>query len=169
MQTPRPDERLWQKLGRYLKAGKLIPVLGPGCVTFGQDDQPLYPWLAAQLVERLGIILPPDVIEPLDLNTVSVAHIAARGSVEDLCMELDILLDSVELTPGPLLCDLARIGQFTHFFTLGFDPLLERALSRVRYGGVRKPVVWEFSVGQAPEDLPFGTRDAPHALLGYLF
>jgi len=36
--TSGTDERLWQRLERYLKAGKLIPILGPGCVTFGKEE-----------------------------------------------------------------------------------------------------------------------------------
>jgi hypothetical protein len=165
--TPRRDE--WHRLERYLKAGKLIPVLGPGCITFGEADTPLYPWLAAQLVDRLDIALPDDLGAPLDMHTVATAHLASHGAVEELCMELDIILESVALTPGPLLRNLARIGAFSHFLTLGFDPLLERALGAVRYGGVKKPRTWEFSLGQPPEDLPFGTREAPETLLGYLF
>jgi hypothetical protein len=167
--TTGTDERLWVRLERYLRAGMLIPVLGPGCITFGEDDVPLYPWLAQQLVERLGIELPASFQRPLDLHAVACAHIAARGSVEDLSMELDILLDCAELKPSRLLCDLARIGAFTHFLTLGFDPLLECALSEVRYGGLQKPRVWSFSLGQPPEDLPFGTKNAPQTLIGYLF
>ncbi len=167
MTNPQED-RLWLKLERYLKNGSLIPVLGPGCITFGENDEPLYPWLATQLVERLGIPLANDS-NSLDLHHVASAHLAARGSVEDLCMELDILLESPDLRPGPLLRDLAKIGALTHYFTLGFDPLLERALSEVRYGGVERPCIWEFSLGATPQDLPFGLRDAPKTLLGYLF
>jgi hypothetical protein len=167
--APASDYRLWLRFERYLKAGKLIPVLGPGCITFGEDDTLLYPWLAAQLVERLGIVLPADGTNPTTIGTVTAAHLAAHGMLEDLCMELDILLDSVELKPGAVLRDFARIGAFSHFITLGFDPLLERALSQVRYGGAQKPRIWEFSLGQPPEDLPFGTKDAPHTLLAYLF
>jgi hypothetical protein len=92
----------------------LIPVLGPGCITFGDDDVPLYPWLAQQLVERLGIELPATFQPPLDLHAVACAHIAARGSVEDLSMELDILLDCAELKPGRLLRASARSLIFSH-------------------------------------------------------
>ena len=167
--TAGTDERFWVRLERYLRAGRLIPVLGPGCITFGEDDVLLYPWLAKQLVDRLNIELPPAFQPPLDLHAVACAHIAAGGSVEDLSVELDILLDSSELKPSQLLRDLARIGALTHFLTLGFDPLLECAISEVRYGGVQKPRVWDFSLGQPAEDLPFGTKDAPQTLIGYLF
>ncbi len=165
------DERLWTRLDRYLKAGKLVPVIGPGCITFGEDDRPLYPWLAQKLVERLGIELPQGVQPPYDLHTVAATHLK-RGTIEDLCTELDVLLDANApdvLQPGPLLRDLARIAPFTHYFTLGFDPLLERAIEKMRYGGLKKPRVWEFSLGQPAEDLPFGPKDAPETLVGYLF
>src|SRR4029453_865771 len=154
---------LWRKLEQLLKIGKLIPVFGPGCITFGPDDQPLYPWLAEQLVWRVDIEFPHGVESPLDLHTVAVAHLARRGGgrLDDISLELDILLDpraKEVITPGPLLRDVCRVGAFSHFFTLAFDPLLERALGEVRYGGLRKPELWEYSLGQAPQDLPFAQK-----------
>ena len=166
------DEKLWQRLERFLKAGTLVPVIGPGCITFGKDDQPLYPWLAEQLVERLGIEIPDNIERPLDLHDVAGIHLATSRrttDLTDLTENLYDLLDAPDLEPGPLLCDLARIGAFNHYFTLGFDPLLERAISKVRYGGQKKPEVWEFSLDQPPVDLPFGTKEPPRALLAYLF
>lgn len=157
-----------------MKAGSLIPVLGPECTTFGPDDTPLYPWLAEQLVERLQIVLPKRVRttrvrRPLDLRTVASAYLAGHRSITDFSCELDALLNSSDLVPGPLLHDLARVRAFTHFLTLGFDPLLERALADVRYRSLTRPRIWTFSLGEPAEDLPFGMKDAPHTLLGYLF
>lgn len=166
------DDKLWQRLERFLKAGTLVPVIGPGCITFGPDDQPLYPWLAEQLVERLGIEIPEGIERPLDLHEVACIHLASGRRITDLTDLTEILFDLLDapgLEPGPLLCDLARVGAFNHYVTLGFDPLMERALAKVRYGGQKKPEVWEFSLDQPPVDLPFGTKEPPRALLAYLF
>ena len=37
----------WPKIERFLEIGMLVPVLGPGVITFGENDQLLYPWVTA--------------------------------------------------------------------------------------------------------------------------
>ena len=51
----------WRKIERFLKARTLVPVLGPGVITFGENDQLLYPWVTAQVASRLGLDpVPPE-------------------------------------------------------------------------------------------------------------
>jgi hypothetical protein len=151
----------WRKIERFLKARTLVPVLGPAVITFGEEDQPLYPWLTAQVASRLGL-------DPAtsSMNEVVCAHLRNHGAVEDVCIEIDDLLDSSALEPGPLLCTLASVSQCGLFFTLGFDPLMERALNLLRGAGRPVTKTWHFSLDSAVLDLP--NPAASGTLLGYL-
>jgi hypothetical protein len=155
-------DKFWRKIERFLKAQTLIPVLGPGVITFGEDDQLLRPWLVREVADELGL----DGAFP-GLHEVVCAHLRARGSIEDVCLTVDELVESPMLQPGTLLRDLAGISQCQLFFTLTFDPLFEHALNEVR--GAGHPVVraWSFSLDSTVEDLP-RAASAP-TMLGYLF
>jgi hypothetical protein len=152
----------WRKVERFLKARTLVPVLGPGVITFGDDDRPLYPWVTAQVASRLG--LDP---APSSMHELVCAHLRNNGRAEDVCIEIDDLLDTAALEPGPLLRTLASVSQCRLFFTLGFDPLMERALNLLR--GAGRPVTksWNFSLDSVAVDLP--NPAASGTLVGYLF
>ena len=153
----------WRKVERFLKAGTLVPVVGPGIITFGDEDRPLYPWLTEQVSSRLGL----DRAAPCSMHDVVCAHLRNHGRTEDICIEIDDLLDTVRPEPGPLLRMLASVSQCRLFFTLGFDPLMERALNHIR--GAGRPVTksWRFSLDSMAADLP--NPAASGTLLGYLF
>ena len=124
------NAEFWRKIERFLKARNLVPVLGPGIITFGEDDRPLYPWVTEEIASRLNL---DDV--PPNMHALVCAHLRNNSRVEDVCIEIDDLLDTAKIEPGPLLRTLASISQCRLFFTLGFDPLMERALNLVRGAG----------------------------------
>ena len=67
---PHFDEDFWEDLLTLIEEGKVIPVIGAGVVTRGDDQQPFYPWLARRLAERLNI--PNDALPAeVDLNSVA--------------------------------------------------------------------------------------------------
>ena len=152
----------WRKIERFLKARTLVPVLGPGVITFGDDDQLLYPWLTAQVASRLGL----DPVPP-GMHELVCAHLRNNGRVEDVCIEIDELLDSPGLEPGSLLKTLASVAQCRLFLTLGFDPLVEHALNLLRGAGRPITRTWCFSLDRESVDLP--NPAASRAVLGYLF
>jgi hypothetical protein len=39
----------------FIEQGKIIPVIGEHAVTFGEGNEPLYPWLARELANGLGV------------------------------------------------------------------------------------------------------------------
>ena len=152
----------WRKIERFLKARTLVPVLGPGVITFGENDQLLYPWVTAQVASRLGL----DPVPP-NMHELVCAHLRNNGRVEDVCIEIDELLDSPAIEPGSLLKTLASVAQCRLFLTLGFDPLMERALNLLRGAGRPITRTWCFSLDRESVDLP--NPAASRALLGYLF
>ena len=153
----------WRKVERFLKARTLVPVLGPGIITFGEDDRLLYPWLTEQVASRLGL----DIPATSSMHEVVCAHLRNHGRTEDVCIEIDDLLDTVRPEPGPLLRRLASVSQCRLFFTLGFDPLMERALDHIRGAGRPVTKTWWFSLDTMAADLP--SPAASGTLLGYLF
>lgn len=157
-------DTLWPTLNAYLDSQSLIPVLGPGCITFGDDDTPLYPWLARRVAEELGITLDP-AQEPT-LHAVTCAHLRQHREIEEVSLALNRLLADPGLQPGPTLRDLTRIGAFKLFLTLGFDPLLERALRQVPFRQGAALEVWDPSMTR---NLPVDPRDATGRMLVYLF
>jgi len=152
----------WRKIESFLKDGTLIPVLGPGVITFGEDDRPLYPWIVAQLAAKYGL----DPV-PSNINGVVCANLRKNGNLEDMYLDIDELLDSAEITPGPLLKSLASLSQCRLFFTVGFDPLMERALDILRGFGSPITTSWSFSLKSKATDLP--NMAGVGAFLGYLF
>jgi hypothetical protein len=157
-----PNADFWRKIERFLKARTLVPVVGPGIITFGEDDRLLYPWVAAEIASRLG--LDPGLST---MHEVVCAHLRNHGSTADVCIEIDELLESEELVPGPLLQTLASVSQCRLFFTLGFDPLMERALNLLRGAGRAVTKSWRFSLDSTTVDLP--SPAAAGTLIGYLF
>src|SRR4051812_41669072 len=52
------DESFWGELLPRIAEGEVVPVVGPGAVTFGTANQLLYPWLAQRLPAELDPPLP---------------------------------------------------------------------------------------------------------------
>jgi TIR domain/SIR2-like domain len=157
MQTPF-DEDFWEDLLTLIEEGKVIPVIGEGVVTRGDDKQLFYPWLARRLAERLGIpleTLPSEV----DLNAVATAHLLNQGEGNTLYTRLARILRDECPAPGQALRDLASVSAFNLLLTTTFDPLLQHALDIERYGGSGKTAVYTFSLGSETKDLPMRKRD----------
>jgi hypothetical protein len=133
-----------------------------GVITFGENDELLYPWMTAEVASRLGISPVPS-----SMHELVCAHLRNNGRVEDVCIEIDELLDSPAIEPGSLLKTLASVAQCRLFLTLGFDALMERALNLLRGAGRPITRTWCFSLDRESVDLP--NPAASRALLGYLF
>jgi hypothetical protein len=156
--TQNLDEDFWEDLLTLTDEGKVIPVLGAGVVTRGDDQSLLYPWLARRLAEKLNIPLtrlPADV----DLNDVATEHLLSRGDGTALYLRLARILRDECPAPGQSLVDLAGISAFNLYLTTTFDPLLQKALDSVRNGGAGGTSVLAFSPGAETKDLPARRRD----------
>ena len=47
--SPIGTDDFWEDLLDFIEQGKVIPVIGEHAVTFGDNNEPLYPWLAREL------------------------------------------------------------------------------------------------------------------------
>ena len=85
------DEDFWEDLLTLIDEGQVIPVIGAGVVTRGDDQAHFYPWLARRLAERLNIA--PEMLPAApDLNGVATAHLLSRGDGNALYTRLARIL-----------------------------------------------------------------------------
>jgi TIR domain/SIR2-like domain len=163
------DSDFWDDLLDFIANGNVIPVIGEGIVTFGDDDQNLYAWLAGRLAEKLQV--PPDTLpEKPTLNDVVCRHLLNGGARNIVYSRLQRLLRDESPAPGTALRDLASISAFNLFLTTTFDSLLEQALNTERYGGKAVTQRLSFFPEAANKDLPARksalTRATVYHLLG---
>jgi hypothetical protein len=128
------DDAFWTDLLARIHEGEVIPVVGPGAVTFARGDELLYPWLAQRLPAKLD---PPLTFEqpPCDLQEIVDAQRAKGQPVERIYKHLYKILENPDLRPGTTLAALAAIEGFQLFISTTFDPLLPRAVESASPGG----------------------------------
>jgi hypothetical protein len=143
----------WEDLLDFIEQGKVIPVIGEHAVSFGEGNEPLFPWLARELANRLGLNGARLAATPT-LNDVAREHLLAGGERNAIYTRLSRILRERCPVPGGALRDLAGIAAFNLYLTTTFDPLLERALNAVRFGGAERTRTQAFFPGAANKDLP---------------
>jgi hypothetical protein len=143
----------WEDLLDFIEQGKVIPVIGEHVVTFGEGNEPFYSWLARELATRLGVNDSRLTDKPT-LNDVTREHLLVAGERNAIYTRLSRILREPRLVPGLALRDLASIAAFNLYLTTTFDPLLERALNVVRFGGAETTRTQAFFPGAANKDLP---------------
>lgn len=102
------DDVFWDGFLDRVEAGEIIPVVGPGAVTFGDGDELLYPWLAgklaAELTPRLQFGNPP-----CDLEAVVDEQRRAGQPIDRIYRHLYRIVEDGNLRPGPTLAALAAL------------------------------------------------------------
>jgi len=110
------DNAFWDELLERINNREVVPVIGPGAVTFGENDQLLYPWLAKRLPSELD---PPlKDIDARDLRQVVDAQRATSQPVERIYWRLHEILEDPNLRPGDTLIKLSNIKGFRLFLTV---------------------------------------------------
>ncbi|MBV9492186.1 MAG: toll/interleukin-1 receptor domain-containing protein, partial [Verrucomicrobia bacterium] len=162
--SPIGTDDFWEDLLDFMEQGKVIPIIGERAVTFGEADEPFYPWLAKELAGRLkldGARLP----DAPTLTHVACEHLLARGERNALYTKLSRILRERCPAPGPTLRHLAGIAAFNLYLSTTFDPLLERALNDARFGGAAQTRTQAFFPGAASKDLPAPRAELPGVTL----
>ncbi len=153
------EKRFWNQLLRFVDERHVIPIVGSELLAIEGDDgpEPLRAVLARRLAEYLDVeVLDEDSDAggyPL-LNAVACRFKAGNPQlIEEIYPALlEVMPGDDELAiPEPLL-KLAEIEPLQLFVTTTFDPLLERALNQVRFGGQRRTRVHAYSPSD-PTDL----------------
>lgn len=128
------NQRLWEQLLLFVEEGRVVPVVGPDLLQLDLDGRrvSLHAWLAERLAERLNVA----PCQPGEaLGNVAARHRHAGGEIEDVYGELSQIVRAADLPLPEPLRKLAAIRPLRLFVTTTFDPLLQRALDEVRFGG----------------------------------
>ncbi|MGH8126357.1 MAG: SIR2 family protein, partial [Rhodanobacteraceae bacterium] len=130
------DEDAWDDLLNYIEEHRVVPIIGPELLRVQTDTglRPLYEWLAEKLAARLSVDT-HDLPQPLAINDVICNYLAQRGRREEAYTRVRSIMREVDFEPPPALRQLAEITDFDLFVTTTFDPLLEKAINRTRFGG----------------------------------
>jgi len=147
------DDAFWNALLPAIAEGEVVPIVGPGAVTFGMGNELLYPWLAQRLPAELD---PPLAIEPpaRELQAIVDAQRAAGQPVDRVYKRLHRLVRDPNLRPGATLAALAAIEGFQLFISTTFDPLLSRAVESASPGGRAEDRYGAATLRGACPDLP---------------
>jgi hypothetical protein len=160
----------WERLIGLIAERKIVPVIGQDLlqVTTPRGEMPLYRFIGIRAAEKLGLDPPPaDAVNPL--HVVATQHLENRGDWLDVYAAVcEVVGETESFEPPPALADLAAIEPLSLFVTTTFDPLLQRTLDRVRYGGESATRVLAFTPGRS-KDLPDATYDASVATVFHLF
>lgn len=159
------DDRLWSQLIRFIRDGKLVPVIGPELLEIPSPEggsKNFYSLVAEELAKRLNLD-PPRSTGASALNEVACSFLAeGRNRTEDLYPEVMEVVQALEKSvpiPNALL-DLAALP-VKLFVTTTFDNLLVRALERrqpawagrirrIEYSPVRKGDLDSVQVSDGP-------------------
>ncbi len=153
------DEAFWKVLLTQLDEGKVVPVIGSGVVTRGDDQELFHPWLARRLANLMWQIPPEELPAGCDLNWVAMKYLFDRRGRNDIYTDIKGIIDEECPAPGKALLDLAGVEAFDLFLTTTFDPLLQQAIDAVRHGGAPRTAVCAFSPNGEVKDLPARRRD----------
>jgi TIR domain/SIR2-like domain len=147
------NDAFWDEVLRRIGESEVVPLVGPGAVTFGLGDELLYPWLAQRLPAELD---PPLMFKdaPRDLQEIVDAQRKKGQRVERIYKRLYKIVEDPDLRPGTTLAALAAIEGFQLFISTTFDPLLPRAVESVSPGGKPEERWGASSLRGACPDLP---------------
>src|SRR6266850_6941658 len=166
------DDNFWERFLTRMESHSVIPVIGPGAITFGAGDDLLHPWLAQKLAEKRHLEFS---VAPRNLQQVVDAE-RDRGKDHEQKSErlgsihLDIfkLLNGPDVHPGITLYRLASIKDFQLFLTTSFDPLLARAVAVAQPAARPSDWVLATSFRDGFHDLPANLDEMPYACVYHL-
>src|SRR5580704_15951052 len=101
----------WEDLLDFIEQGKVIPVIGEHAVTYGDRNEPFYPWLDQELANRINVASARLGATPT-LHEVAREHLLAGGERNAIYTRLSRILREKCPLPGGVLRDLAGITAF---------------------------------------------------------
>lgn len=163
------DKDFWDEFFEFVKAGRVIPILGPELLSIHVDGQrrPLYAEVADRLALRLKIDRSAQAANPLD--DVARRFVDAGGKRADIFKKIHLVMNELACDPPDALSKIAGITDFRLFVSLTFDTLLPRAIDRQRFQGTPTTRHLAYALNRV-DDLPAELEQLPapivYALLG---
>ena len=174
LDAARANEYFWDQLLDRIEIQKVIPVIGPGAITFGNGDDMLHPWLAQKVAAKCHLQFPaPDLPETLqqvvdEQRRAGATHEEKRERLGLVHLYVFDLLTGSGIHPGVTLYRLASIKDFQLFLTTSFDPLLARALEVAQPAARPPDWVRAISFRDGFRDLPSRFGELPYACVYHL-
>jgi hypothetical protein len=163
------NDLFWGQLLNRMEMQKVIPVVGPGAITFGRGDDILHQWLAQKVAAKCHLQFPATDL-PKTLQQVveeqrrgGATHEEKRERLGMIHLYVCNLVTAHDVHPGVTLYRLASIKDFQLFLTTSFDPLLARAVQWVQPAA--RPLDWvrAISIRDGFRDLPSSFGELPYA------
>lgn len=171
--NPETSDRFWSRLLRFIEAGRVVPIVGQDLLTVTGSGEAvtLYRHLAEELASLLNVD-PGGLPDGAELDAIARRHRSAGGSLEDVYLGLyEIASKNGDSSAPDSLLKLAEIEPLKLFVSTTFDPLLERAINQVRFGGKERTEVFAYSQHRTvdlPGDQKSTGRPQVFHLLGQL-
>lgn len=168
------NEEFWEELLIRVELKKVIPVVGPGAITFGADDEMLHPWLAQKVAAKCQFRSltadPPKTLQLIiDEQRRGGANLQKkRERLALIHLHVFNLLKDPGVEPGVTLYRLASIKDFKLFLTTSFDPLLAKAIEVAQPASRPSDWVGAISLRDGFKDLPAVPDDLPYACVYHL-
>lgn len=148
----------WDSLLEGIEDGTVLPVVGWGVTTYGDNDELLGPRLAVALAKKLNVDAAKLPVG-FNLTDVMTRHLIDGGDREDPYKRLHRVWKDEALQPGETLRRLASVTGFKLIISMTPDTLLKRAIDQVRYDNRDVTRATQFSP-KAPD----GKYDTPGRL-----
>jgi TIR domain len=168
------DDHFWDRLLTRMEMQKVIPVVGPGAITFGRGDDILHLWLAQKVAAKCHPQFPAADL-PKTLQQVIDEQRRGGATPEEKRERLALvhlyvfnLLTGCAVHPGVTLYRLASIKDFQLFLTTSIDPLLARAVEVAQPAARPPDWVRAISFRDGFRDLPSTFGDLPYACVYHL-
>jgi hypothetical protein len=153
---------------------KVIPVVGPGAITFGSGDDVLHLWLAQKVAAKCHLQFPaidlPKTLQQVvdEQRRGGATHEERRERLGLVHLYVFNLLTGSGVQPGVTLYRLASIKDFQLFLTTSFDPLLARAVEVAQPAARPPDWVRAISFRDGFRDLPSSFGELPYACVYHL-
>ncbi|MCP5280261.1 MAG: toll/interleukin-1 receptor domain-containing protein [Rhodoferax sp.] len=163
------DKDFWDELFEFIKAGRVIPILGPELLWVEVDGarRTLYSEVADRLAERLKLPPSHEVLNPLD--DVARRYVAQGGKRADIFKKIHLVMNELPFAVPDAIRDIARIEDFSLFVSLTFDTMLVRAIDQERFLGVPTTRHLAYALNRVddlPSDVAHLTSPVVYSLLG---
>src|SRR5438552_7182926 len=143
----------WAELLDGIEDRSVVPVIGHGAITVGENDELFYPMIVERLAAGLPLVVPVEYGEPSPHNLVR-AFVEAGSNPDDLYGKFRAAVRGAGLAPGQTLLRLAGIRPFRYFLSATCDDFLERALNEVRAAGANVTLARSHRLNLPSDELP---------------
>jgi TIR domain/SIR2-like domain len=169
------NDLFWEQLLIRMKLQKVIPVVGPGAITFGRGDDMLHPWIAQKVAAKCHLQFPaadlPKTLQQVvdEQRRGGFTYVEKSERLGLVHLYVFDLLTSPGVYPGVTLYRLTSIKDFQLFLTTSFDPLLARAVEVAQPAARPSDWVRAISSRDGFSDLPSNLGELPYACVYHLF